>query len=204
MDELLAVETSPEWAPLCLTDMDAVLCDHAHCEKKAAVAALSLINSYPQHTVLVRQAAGLAAEELRHFRQVHRRVVARGKTLAHDPGDPYVNALRKLLRHGQQEHFMDRLLVGALVEARSCERLGLLGRALTQAAPSAPAPLRAELAELGQFYADLCAREAGHAQLFVRWARRYLSPPAVATRLAELIDVEARILMAMPLAPRIH
>jgi tRNA-(ms[2]io[6]A)-hydroxylase len=200
--DLLHSTTSPKWAPLCLQNLDAVLCDHAHCEKKAAVAALSLLNSYPQHDQLVRQAASLAQEELRHFRQVHRFIVARKLVLPHDTGDAYVNALRKQMRHARAEHLMDRLLVAALVEARSCERLQLLGEALQAAAVPPPGPEAP--GELAKFYLGLAAREAGHARLFIRLAQRYLPPAAVQERLQALLEMEAEVVADLPLLPRIH
>ncbi len=188
---------APGWTEACLANMDAVLCDHAHCEKKAAVSALSLINSYPQHDELVRRAAALAQEEMRHFAQVHRLVVARGLTLTGDKGDPYVHALRRHMRHGLQQHFMDRLLVSALIEARSCERLQQLGEALA----TATLP---EQTELAPFYRDLAKREAGHARLFVRLAQRYLDKSQVAERLMELAELEFAAIASVPVSPRIH
>jgi tRNA-(ms[2]io[6]A)-hydroxylase len=200
----LGCATTPQWAVGCLAQMDAVLCDHAHCEKKAAVAALSLLNSYPQHAHLVRQMAGLAQEELRHFRQVYRFIEARGLQLPHDAGDPYVGALRRLIRHGKEDHFIDRLLVSALIEARSCERLGLLGQALTTQGAEQVAGTSEGDADLGAFYLGLAVREAGHAKLFVRLAERYADRGAVTARLADLVAAEADIVQQLPVEPRIH
>lgn len=183
--------TDPRWLALALERVDEVLVDHAHCEKKAAASALSLVAAYPERRHLVRRLSALAIEELRHFRAVHAELVRRGLVLARDPGDPYAVALQKLLRHGREERFLDRLLVCGLIEARSRERLALLAEALPDAG-------------LARLYAKLASAEAGHAELFRELAARYVPPDVVAARLGALARDEAELVRALPLAPRIH
>lgn len=188
----LAARTDPRWLPLALERFDEVLRDHAHCEKKAAAQALSLLASWPEHALLVQRMARLAQEELQHFRQVYDRLLARGLALGRDRGDPYARALRAEVRHRHERtRLTDLLLVAALIEARSHERLALLAGGL-------------EEPDLRRFYQALATAEAGHARLFVGLAEEYDDPAAVAARLGELAAREAEIVAELPLAPRIH
>lgn len=169
-----------------------MLCDHAHCEKKAASTAISLCAAWPERVQLVQSMARLAHEELNHFRQVYDRIVARGLVLQRDQGDPYAKALRREVRHRHDDtRLTDMLLVCGLIEARSHERLALLGSGL-------------EDAELRRFYASLAQAEAGHSRLFVRLAEAYGQPSEVSERLEALAQREAEILADLPVEPRIH
>jgi tRNA 2-(methylsulfanyl)-N6-isopentenyladenosine37 hydroxylase len=188
---ILRVATDPGWVEVATRRLDEVLLDHAHCEKKAAAQAMSLVATYPERVRLVQRLTRLASEELGHFRQVYDRLVARGLVLRRDAGDPYAQRLRKHLRRDDPGRLTDLLLVSALIEARSCERLGLLAAAL-------------EEADLRAFYAGLAQAEAGHERLFVGLAREYDRPEVVAGRLAELAEAEAAIVRDLPLEPRIH
>src|SRR3989304_2863104 len=118
-----------------MSDLDSLLDDHAHCEKKAAGSARSLIVAPPDHDELVRRLSALAVEELQHFRMVHERLLARGRSLGGDKGDPYAKKLLSLARPNRGR-LTDRLLLLGLIEARSRERLGLLARKL----PPPPLP----------------------------------------------------------------
>src|SRR5438045_3553634 len=117
--------TSPQWLPLAVSRFDEVLLDHAHCEKKAAANALSLLQAYPDVPGLPAQMARMAREESGHLARVLELVEARGLTLTRDHGDPYAQALNAHVR-GR----LDKLLVAAIIEARSCERLWLFADAL--------------------------------------------------------------------------
>jgi tRNA-(ms[2]io[6]A)-hydroxylase len=189
----LASETQSAWAPLAADHLLETLADHAHCEKKAAASALSLINDYPEDSSLVRALGKLAEEEAGHFREVHEQLVARGGALPKDSGDLYAQKLRQLVRKANDDRKLDRLLVGALIEARSCERFRLLREELAR---------RGE-AELAGFVRRLESSEAGHAALFVKLARDRFGEAALA-RLSELRLAEARIVGELPLLPRIH
>ncbi|MEO0814926.1 MAG: tRNA-(ms[2]io[6]A)-hydroxylase [Myxococcota bacterium] len=187
----MTVETDPTWVKTATSAVDDVLLDHAHCEKKAAASAMALVSAYPDHAELVSAMVKLAQEELRHFRQVHERILARGRVLGPDHGDPYVKELLKLIRTGFAQRRTDRLLVSSLIEARSCERLALLGEHLDDEA-------------LADFYRGLARSEAGHYRLFVRLAKLYDRPDSVDARLAELAEAEGQIVSRMPIEARVH
>jgi len=187
----LLSQTDPRWAEAALADVGGVLVDHAHCEKKAAATAMSLVSSYPEKSELVSRCVRLAQEELRHFQQVHDRLTRRGLALGRDHGDPYARALRDLVRKDEPGRLTDRLLVCALIEARSCERLEILAERLTDA-------------DLSGFYAALATAEAGHFRLFVDLAKLYDDPGAVDGRFEELLREEAGIVARLPIEARIH
>lgn len=187
---LLRSATDPRWVDVALSDLDHTLADHAHCEKKAAATALKLISDYPGHAAQVRALAKLAQEEQRHFFAVLSELGRRGGTLPPDAGDVYAQQLLRLVRSGPRR-LLDRLAVSALIEARSCERLGLLGAAL-------PA------GRLRLLYLQLARAEAGHEQLFVDLAVRQMGAAEARTRVAAIAEEEARIVAALPLLPRIH
>jgi tRNA-(ms[2]io[6]A)-hydroxylase len=186
---VLLCGTDPRWAAVAAAALPATLADHAHCEKKAAASALKLVADHPERAELVRALARLAQEELRHFLAVLAELARLGVALAPDEGDPYARALLARARGGPGA-LVDRLLVSALIEARSCERLGLLAEAL---------PDR----RLRGLYARLARAEAGHEALFVELAAREGGEGARA-RLASLARAEAEIVRGLPLLPRIH
>lgn len=179
-----------QWLRVALADFDRVLIDHAHCEKKAAASAMSLVSGYPDHERLVRRLSALAIEELRHFRAVHRWLRCRGLELGRDPGDPYAQDLQRLVRPGRGR-LTDRLLVAGLIEARSRHRIALLASALRDQ-------------ELASFYASLAEAEARHAELFLRLACHYDRPELVNARLDALATKEEAILDRSPVRPRMH
>src|SRR6476620_6187801 len=117
----LRCETGPRWLPNALAHLDEVLVDHAHCEKKAAANALSLLQAYPDVPGLPAQMARLAREESAHLARVLALLERRGLTLSRDKGDPYAQGLQLLVRKTHPERRLDRLLVAAIIEARSCE-----------------------------------------------------------------------------------
>lgn len=178
------------WLHVALADFDRVLIDHAHCEKKAAASAMSLVATYPDHEHLVRKLSALAIEELRHFRAVHQRLRRRGLELGRDPGDPYAQELLRLVRPGRGR-LTDRLLVAGLIEARSRHRIELLASALPDE-------------ELAAFYASLAEAEGRHAELFLQLAYQYDPPDQVDARLVQLAEAEAKIIDRGPLEPRMH
>jgi tRNA 2-(methylsulfanyl)-N6-isopentenyladenosine37 hydroxylase len=192
--DALLVPTPAGWAEVAVADLPATMSDHAHAEKKAALNALSLLSREPQRTDLVRRMARLAREELEHLDEVLRQLRARGWALAPDRPDRYAGALLALRRGGGQAGLADRLLCAALIEARSWERLNLLGDALS----------RTDEAELGAFYADLARSEAGHYRLFVELARAECPGEDVDGRLGELARAEAAIIVDLPHEARIH
>jgi tRNA-(ms[2]io[6]A)-hydroxylase len=187
----LRVATSPDWLPRVLSDFDAFLLDHAMCERKAFASARSLASQVLYPPEIARAMADLAREELEHFHGVLRLCAARGLVLQRYERDEYVRRLLREVRHGPDAYLCDRLLVAGIVEARSCERLGILARALD------PGPIR-------DFYRELTRAEARHHALFVRLARDAFDPRAVESRLEELLEAEARIVAALPLRAAVH
>ena len=187
----LQAASSPAWLSAVLADFDAFLLDHAAAERKASAVALSLITHYPDRRELVAAMMDLAREELEHFYQVYRRVEERGLILGPDGKDPYVGAMRAEIRGGRDEYFLDRLLVSRIVEARGCERFGMIAQALTD--PS-----------LRSFYCEIAASEARHDTLFVELARTYFSRVSVVARLDALVDAEVKIIEGLAIRPALH
>ena len=183
--------TSPLWVEVVLSDFDSFLLDHANCERKASGSAMNMVSHYPDRKELVSAMITLAREELRHFSQVYRHMAARGLMLGPDRKDPYIRRLSQEYRKGSEAYFLDRLLVAGILEARGCERFGLIASALP------PGPLKT-------FYGDITRSEARHQSLYVSLALLYFDPPAVQTRLDELLEAEARIVAELPTRPALH
>lgn len=187
---ILRSATDPRWTAVAAGDLAATLADHAHCEKKAAASALKLVADYPDRPALVRTLARLAQEELSHLLAVQAELHRLGLPPTADEGDPYAQALVRLVRSGGEGRLVDRLLVSALIEARSCERLQLLAGALSDP-------------RLRELYARLAQSEAGHERLFVDLAVSE-GGEAARARLEALVAEEARIVAGLPLVARIH
>jgi tRNA-(ms[2]io[6]A)-hydroxylase len=183
--------TDPAWTALAVERFDQVLVDHAHCEKKAAANALSLLQAYPEVPGLPAQMARLAREESAHLARVLELLEERGLSLGRDRGDRYAQGLQQMIRKAMPDRRLDRLLVAAVIEARSCERLALLAEAL----PSG---------DLQRFYAELAQSEDGHQALFFRLAAEAHGEADAADRLQDLLRAEAALLRARPLTAAIH
>lgn len=188
----LKVPTDGEWAAAAMRDADAVLVDHAHCELKAASNALSLVARHPGDAALALALADLAREEIEHFQQVIAVLTARGVAIGPPVVDPYAAALRRaandLPRGPGVTVLVDRLLVGALIEARSCERFRLLADAA-----------QAGDAELHALWRELLASEARHYRTFVDLAVGAAGGDraCVVDRLERLAGAEAVIVSAL-------
>lgn len=189
--ELPASRTDARWVEVALADLEAVLCDHLHCERKAAQSALSMLRAYPDRPELVAAVARLAHEETSHVVQVTQVLARRGARPRFDLGDDYVQSLRRAVRKRDPERLVDHLLVFALIEARSAERLGLLGEAL-------PDP------ELAALYRGLATAEVRHRDTFLALATQVAPAAEVAHRARELAAREAEIVATLPIRPRIH
>jgi tRNA 2-(methylsulfanyl)-N6-isopentenyladenosine37 hydroxylase len=168
----LTVPTDPQWVRAALRELSPTLIDHAHCELKAASNALSLVTRYPDDTPLVTALTALAREELEHFDQAMRLLSARGLTLGIPAVNQYAQRLRSIAatlpqRHIERLVLVDRLLVGAVIEARSCERFKLLADALSGTSATSAQPD----VELGQFYQELFICEARHYRTYVDLAK---------------------------------
>jgi tRNA-(ms[2]io[6]A)-hydroxylase len=184
--------TPGAWADAVAADLDGFLKDHAANERKVSSSAMTLAVHYPERRPLVDAMVGLAREELEHFDRVYALLTARGQTLGQDAPDPYMRAVRRLLRKRDvEEYLVDRLIVFGVVEARACERFALLADTL-------PDP------GLRDFYRALARAEARHHGLFLRLAHRYAPCRAVTSRLAEVLDAEAEIVAGLPLRAALH
>lgn len=186
----LLCATPSDWLEHALANLDEVLIDHAHCEKKATATALSLLSSYPDNPPLAEAMAALAEEEAGHLRLVVDALHARGLKLGRDPGDEYAQRLMSHVRGGDVR-LLDRLLVAACIEARSCERLKLLAENVPDA-------------ELAELYRGLWQAEAGHFTLFTDLARKLYPLDVVDQRLAEILRAESEIIQSLPVRAVVH
>ena len=198
----LKVSTDAAWAQEAMRDVDAVLVDHAHCEMKAASNALSLVARHPGDAELARALTDLAREEIDHFQRVLAMLVERRVTLGPPPVDAYAAELRRAANELPRERaegttLVDRLLVGALIEARSCERFKLLADA------TAAEPTRAAEHAL---WSELLAAEARHYRTFVDLATRAAAGDRarVEARLDALAVAEAKIVAGLAQAEPGH
>lgn len=187
----LAYQTPQLWTETVLADFDRFLLDHATAEKKASGMAMSMLSHYPDRVELVTAMADLAIEEMTHFREVIKIVHERGGRATKDEKDPYVNEFRLAFRRGKDEYFLDRMLVGAIIEARGAERFGLIAEAL-------------EPGKLKNFYVAISKSEQRHEGLFVDLALIYFDKSEVNQRLAELIAIEAEIVKKLPHRAALH
>jgi tRNA-(ms[2]io[6]A)-hydroxylase len=187
----LKFTTPPEWAVAIAAAIDEFLPDHASAEKKASSMAMGMVAHYPDKTELVRAMTDLALEELGHFRAVVKIMHARGLSLLPDEKDPYINALRRHIRKGTDYYFMDRLLIGSIVEARGAERFGLIADALPQG-------------EMKRFYQSITRSERSHKDLFLQLAQGYFDTAEVSSRLDELLIAEASIISTLPSRIALH
>lgn len=182
----LQLPTDPRWVDLASISLEAVLTDHAFCEQKAATACISLIQRYPEKDRLVQELAPIVTEEWGHFRQVLAEMKKRGFALGKQRKDAYVNALmaHQLKGGTAEEQLLDKLLICALIEARSCERFRLLSEGL-------------EDDYLRDFYRKFMISEAGHYRLFIDLAREYIPEDKVTPRWQYWLKTEADILKEM-------
>jgi len=187
----LQSETNSEWINVACANTESILVDHALCEKKAVAFALALITRYPKRMRLIRDMIALAQEELEHFDMVMQELEKRGLTLSKDVGNPYANALHKFVRQGEPKRLLDSLIVGAFIEARSCERFSLLSK-------------HAPTEELRQMYGSLLASEAGHYRAYTDIAREYFPVEEVRARIKEFADYEADVVTGLANQPTVH
>ena len=183
--------STARWLAQVDADLEAVLIDHAHCEKKAAGVAMNLLFSYVDHTDLTRAMTEIVGEELEHFNLVLDLLNRRGVLFRKLEPSSYGSRLHGLIRRAEPDRAVDRLLVAGLIEARSCERFSLLADHV------------ADL-ELQAFYRGLFESEARHHATYVRLAAGFASEPIVRDRLHELAAAEADIIEQGDPQPRMH
>ena len=189
--KLLCQSTSQQWLEQALSNLDTILLDHSHCERKAAGVAINLLFRYPAHKLLINKLTAIAKEELEHFEQVNSWLETRGVKLAPLKPSPYGATLKQAMRKNEPERLLDALLIAALIEARSHERLGLLATHCSDRA-------------LAKFYGGLMASEARHYGVYWLLATEYFAQEVVKARLSELAELESDILSNLHPEPRIH
>jgi len=189
----LKLPTDPRWVNIVEKNIEEILTDHAYCEQKAASTAISLIVTFPEYPELVKEMIALSREEMGHFKMVHDRILARGGTLGKYRKDEYVIALMKFFPKGgsRRDQLVHRLLIAALIEARSCERFRLLSEQLKDA-------------DLAAFYHQLMISEAGHYTMFLNFARTYGNRQEVDRKWQELLNYEAEIMKGLGKKETIH
>ena len=191
--------TPDSWAPLGLREPLVLLSDHAYLEKKAALNAMELLNRWPDPGCAREWAirlASIADDEASHLSSVMKILTKRGGQLERNHRNPYASALRDLVRRGQaNRELLDRLLVAALIEVRSCERFEVLSRHCLGEGRDA---------ELGRFFHRLGSSERGHYNIFLQLASYAVPREEVDRRWGEMLDREAEILAAQPAGSRIH
>jgi tRNA-(ms[2]io[6]A)-hydroxylase len=190
----LQLPTDPRWVDLAAISLEEILTDHAWCEQKAATSCISLIQRYPARQRLVEELSPIVTEEWGHFRLVLAELNKRGLKLGPQRKDEYVNKLMEFQLKGgdEQTRFLDRLLIFALIEARSCERFKRLSEGL-------------EDPYLRQFYRRFMESEAGHYHLFIELAEFYVDKDRVRERWAQWLAYEAQLMSALEVrGDRIH
>ena len=189
VQDFLRCETPDAWLAAAPEHLGLLLIDHANCEKKAAGTALSLLYRYVDHHDLLMRLSKLAREELRHFEQVLGVMRKRGIEYRHLSAARYAGELRKWVRDHEPARLVDVLLVGAVVEARSCERFMRLAPVLDD--------------ELAEFYRGLCESEARHYAVYLRLAEA-VAGASVPERVNSLLDLEADLINRPDEAFRFH
>jgi tRNA-(ms[2]io[6]A)-hydroxylase len=190
----LKLPTDPRWVNLAEKSIEEILTDHAYCEQKAASSGISLVISYPYLDDLVEQVTDVVEEEWGHFKMVLDELKNRGLKLGFQRKDLYVNELNKRIKNNgtKDEMLMDKLLLLALIEARSCERFKLLS-------------VYCEDLELRKFYKKLMVSEAGHYRMYLDLAKQYLDKEKVEKRWEEILTIEGEVMTSMELrGDRMH
>lgn len=178
----LVLPTDPRWVNIAEKNIRDILIDHAYCEQKAASSCISLIIQYPEMEKVVETLTPIVAEEWGHFERVMEELNKRKMTFGMPRKDEYVEQLAKVIRKGgsRKDQLVEKLLMNALIEARSCERFRLLWKEINDT-------------ELSKFYYELMVSEAGHYKTFIALAKQYKEEAWVENRWKELLADEAEI-----------
>jgi tRNA-(ms[2]io[6]A)-hydroxylase len=190
----LQLPTDPRWVNLAEKSLEDILTDHAYCEQKAATSCISLIQRYSEKPKLVEELAPIVTEEWGHFRMVLAELQKRGLKLGKQRKDEYVNKLLAFETKGgsEEDRLLDKLLICALIEARSCERFKRLSEGLDDS-------------YLQNFYRRFMESEAGHYTLFIELAETYIDKEKVRKRWKDWLDYEASIMKGLELrGDRMH
>lgn len=189
----LKMETDPRWVNIVEKNISEILTDHAYCEQKAASNAISIVVKYPHLSNLVQELTAIALEEMEHFAAVHKEILKRGFVLGKERKDPYVNDLLLMAKKGgsEEERLIDRLMVSALIEARSCERFRLLSEQINDS-------------DLRVFYRELMESEARHYTTFITLAKNNTTKIDVDKRWQEFLAYEGEIIKRYGVKETMH
>lgn len=179
----LELPTDPRWVNLAEMDLQEILTDHAYCEQKATTSCISLIQAFPERKEMVKEVSPVVTEEWGHFRLVLQELEKRGLELGPQRKDEYVNGLHAFRKKGgsRDQNLVERLLIFALIEARSCERFRLLSLHIAED-------------ELKEFYRRFMISEAGHYKMFLRLAKLYGGEEYTENRWQEYLAFESELL----------
>ncbi len=189
----LKSETNKSWISVVEKNLEQLLTDHAYAEQKAAGAAISLIINYSEESAMVQELSAHAIEELEHFKMVHDLMVSKGMTLGRDQKSEYAKHLSKFFpkTKDRNEALIGRLLMAAIIEARSCERFKVLSENL-------------EDKELATFFRGLLESEAGHHTMFLKFARQYQDRKIVDEKWDKFLTYESEYMKTTGTKPLVH
>ena len=189
----LKLPTDPRWVNIAEKNIKDILIDHAFCEQKAASTAISFIVTYPEYSDLVTAMTALVKEEISHFQLVHQKILDRGYVLGRERKDNYVLEIMNFFSKNvsREKRLIQRLLIAALIEARSCERFKVLSENINDQ-------------ELAKFYKDLMVSEANHYTMFLNFARKYGDRKEVDLMWKNLLLYEAKVISKYGKKSHIH
>lgn len=189
----LKLPTKKEWATIAKNDLQQILTDHAFAEQKAASNAVSIIINYSEETEMVSAMSEIAIEEMEHFKMVHDLMVRRGMKLGRGQSNDYAKKLQRFFpkTKDRKQALIQRLLVAALIEARSCERFKVLSENVNDA-------------ELSKFYKELMISEANHYVTFLNFARKYEDRKIVDEKWQALLAYEAEFMKIRGITAKVH
>jgi tRNA-(ms[2]io[6]A)-hydroxylase len=189
----LRFETETSWAEIARDNLQQILTDHAFAEQKAASNAVSIIINYSEETTLVSAMSEIAIEEMEHFKMVHDLMIKRGLTLGRAQKNDYALHLHNYFDKtpDRNESLIQRLLIAALIEARSCERFKVFSENMKDK-------------ELSVFYKELMVSEANHYSTFLGFARKFQDRAIVDKKWNNLLKYEAEFMRTRGVKPQVH
>lgn len=189
----LKLPTDPRWINIVEKNIEEILTDHAYCEQKAASNAITIIVKFPQYSDVVQAMSELVKEEIEHFQMVHQEILKRGLKLGRERKDEYIHDLLSFIRKGgdNEQQFVERMLFGAMIEARSCERFRILSEELSDP-------------NLRVFYRELMESEARHYTTFLNFAKKYSIKIDVDQRWREFLEFESTLMIKYGKRETIH
>jgi tRNA-(ms[2]io[6]A)-hydroxylase len=188
---LFREKVGPDWLPKVMSNLPAVLVDHAHLERKAATTALNL-EKYRDLFPRVGELNAIAIEELQHFQLVLDLLKKRGIPFGQPYPSPWISGLMRSVRNGQRHQVIDHLLCCSLIEGRSCEKFQFLAAGLKDQEP-----------ELATFYGSLVESEGNHYATYLLMARE-IDEAETTRRLDFYLDLDAQLMRVPNPLPMLH